>query len=45
MRKMFCIVNGRLEVNTYVIGDENGCYIIDPGFDAKRISSYIDRRY
>ena len=45
MRKMFCIVNGRLEVNTYVIGDENGCYIIDPGFDGKRISSYVDRRY
>lgn len=44
MSKLHCIVNGPLQVNTYVLGiDEKTCYVIDPGHDYEKINKYIKR--
>lgn len=44
--KFDLIVNGPLDVNTYLLYHEVGkCYVIDPGHDYKQIINFINRRH
>ena len=37
--------NGMFSTNTYLIGDNDGCYVIDPSDDYIRIKRTIDERF
>lgn len=37
--------NGMFATNTYLIGDSNGCYVIDPSDDYIKIKRAIDERF
>ncbi|MFA6936338.1 MAG: MBL fold metallo-hydrolase [Bacilli bacterium] len=39
------IPNGPVQGNTYIIGENDSCYIIDPGYDYQRIIQYVKSKY
>ena len=42
MMKIFCIINGYLEENCYIIQNNNHALIVDPGSESEKIINKID---
>lgn len=45
MQNIKQICNGPVQGNTYIVGNGNSCYIIDPGYDYNQIIEYTEKNY
>ncbi|MDD4065483.1 MAG: MBL fold metallo-hydrolase [Bacilli bacterium] len=45
MKDVHLIVNGMVQGNCWIVGENQECYIIDPGDEANKIISWVERHY
>lgn len=45
MNEVHLIVTGMVQGNCWIVGENDACYIVDPGDDADRIVHWVERHY